>query len=70
MNILAQRMRELREERHIRQEDAAAALGLSMSSYCRYEYGKREPVAHVIAGLAQYYGVSADYLLGLKDDRT
>lgn len=66
---LAERMRELRKEKNLRQEDAAAELKLSMSAYCRYELGSREPTASVIVRMADYYGVSTDYLLGQSDQR-
>ena len=68
MEILAQRIKKLREEQHIKQTEAAKALNLSVSAYCRYEYGEREPMAPTIAGMARLFGVSADYLLGLKDE--
>lgn len=66
---LSERLRELRKEKGLRQEQAAVALDISMSSYCLYEQGKREPTASVIVRMADYYDVSADYLLGRKDDR-
>lgn len=69
MKILAQRIKMLREEQHIKQTDAAKALNLSISAYCRYEYGEREPMAPTIAAMARLFGVSADYLLGLKDEK-
>lgn len=65
---LPQRMKELRQERRWKQEEAAAALGLSMSAYCRYELGKREPTASVLGTMADTYGVSVDYLLGRTDN--
>ena len=67
--ILSQRLKELRMQKHLRQEDAADALGLSISSYCRYEYGKREPTASVLVRIADFYGVSLDYLMGRTDTR-
>ena len=66
---LAERMRELRKEKNLRQEDAAVELEISMSAYCRYELGSREPTASVIVRMADYYDVSADYLLGRSDKR-
>lgn len=66
---LAERMRELRKEKNLRQEDAAAKLDLSMSAYCRYELGSREPTASVIVRMADYYDVTTDYLLGRSNTR-
>ena len=39
-------------------------MGISFNSYCRYEKSEREPMAPTIAALADFFGVSADYLLG------
>jgi transcriptional regulator with XRE-family HTH domain len=69
MDRLAKRMRLLRKERNLRQEDAAKALGISLSAYCRYELDEREPMASLIVEMADYYGVSADFLLGRSDRR-
>ncbi len=68
-NKLPERMRELRKERRLRQEDIAAALKMSLSAYCRYEQGKREPTASVLESIADYYNVSVDYLLGRRNSR-
>ncbi len=66
---LAERLKELRKERNLRQEQVAVALDISMSAYCNYEQGKREPTASVLWRMADYYGVSVDYLLGRRDER-
>lgn len=66
---LAERMKMLRLEKNLRQEDAANALDMSMSTYCRYEYGQREPNASALWRMADFYGVTIDYLVGRSDDR-
>lgn len=66
---LSERMKELRMEKHLRQEDAASGLEISMSAYCRYEYGQREPTASVLIRMADFYGVTIDYLVGRTDAR-
>lgn len=66
---LAERLYVLRKERKLTQEDAAKGLGISMKSYCRYEKKEREPTASVLVQMAQFYNVSLDYLVGLKDER-
>lgn len=66
---LAERMKSLRMEKGLRQEDAAKELDISMSAYCRYEYGKREPNASVLWRMADFFGVSMDYLVGRSDER-
>lgn len=62
------RMRDLREDRDKTQREIAQVLGTSQTMYARYERGANElPIRHLVA-LCRYYGVSADYLLGLKDE--
>ena len=62
------RMRDLREDRDKTKQEIARVLGTSQTMYARYERGANElPIRHLIT-LCRYYGVSADYLLGLKDE--
>lgn len=65
--IIAIRLKELRTEKGISQEELAKATGLSSSSIARWELSQSEPTASAIITLANYFGESADYLLGLKD---
>lgn len=59
-------IRELREDRDLPQKELAHVLGTTQQVYSRYEKGENEiPVRHIIT-LCKYYGVSADYILGLK----
>ena len=59
-----QRLRDLREDRDLRQRDVAELLGISQTVYSRYERGFQSiPVAHLIK-LADFYGTSTDYILG------
>ena len=61
------RMRELREDHDLTQQQIAEYLGTSQTMVARYERGANEiPVRHVIA-LCKLYSVSADYFLGLKN---
>lgn len=58
------RLRDLREDHDKTQQDIADVLGTSQTMYARYERGANElPVRHLLK-LAEYYQVSADYLLG------
>ena len=66
---LAERMKELRLKKGLRQEDAAKELRISMSYYCRYEYGEREPNASILWRMADFYGVTIDYLVGRTDSK-
>lgn len=58
-------LKDLREDRDLKQEDIAEILKTSRSCYGQYERGVRPlPIAHLKI-LAKFYGVSADYILGL-----
>ena len=59
-----QRLRDLREDKDLRQEDVAEILGISQTVYSRYERGFQTiPEIHLLK-LADYYQVSTDYILG------
>ena len=55
----------LRQERGISQRQAANALGVSQALLSHYENGAREPGLDFVCRACDYYGVSADYVLGL-----
>ena len=58
-------LRELREDRDLKQADVAALLSTTQQVYSRYENGVNEmPIRH-LRTLCKYYRVSADYVLGL-----
>ena len=58
-------LRELREDRDLKQSTVARVLGTTQQVYSRYENGINEmPIRH-LRTLCDYYGVSADYVLGL-----
>ena len=69
MEEMSTRLLSLRKERNLKQTEVAEALGLSISPYCRYEYGQREPTVSVLIRMADFYGVSIDYLVGRNDVR-
>ncbi|MGN0793846.1 MAG: helix-turn-helix domain-containing protein [Aristaeellaceae bacterium] len=59
-------IRELREDRDLRQSDIAALLHTTQQVYSRYEKGINElPIRH-LRTLCQFYKVSADYILSLS----
>lgn len=63
------RLRDIREDHDLKQVDIAELLGIAQTVYSRYERGLQTiPLEHLIK-LAQYYNVSTDYLLGLKDKK-
>ena len=62
-------MRDLREDNDKTQQEIANVLGTSQTMYARYERGANELPIHHLLMLCKYYGVSADYFLGLSDKR-
>ena len=67
MANLYERIKILRKEKNLKQSDAAELLGISITSYCRYERGEREPDAPVLWRMADLFEVSIDYLIGRSD---
>ena len=68
MRITAERIKTLRNEKGIGQNFLAEELELSNASISYWENAKQEPSAQAIYKMAKYFGVSADYLLGIIDD--
>ena len=63
----AERIRTLRLDADLSQEDIAKILNIGQRTYCDYELGKtRIPVDSLIT-LAQFYHVSMDYICGISD---
>jgi transcriptional regulator with XRE-family HTH domain len=63
-----EKIKELRKEKGITQVELAKALGFSHSIVGFWESGERKPAFDAIIALAKFFEVSADYLLGLKED--
>lgn len=59
-----ERIRGLREDRDLKQEDIARILQTSQSYYAQYENGKRPIPFERIIIIAEFYGVSLDYIAG------
>ncbi len=64
---LAERLKSLRLEKNLKQEEVAKELKIAVRTYCRYEYGEREPNASVLWRMADFFGVTIDYLVGRAD---
>lgn len=62
---LGQRLKSLRKQHGLSQAEAGAAVGLTQTAYGRYEVGSRDPDTGTLAKLAQLFGVSVDYLMGV-----
>ena len=67
MEILAKRLIDLRTLKNVSRREVAARIGISERTYQRYENNERDPDAPVLKRLADYYDVSADYLIGRTD---
>ena len=63
------RIRELREDRDLKQKDIADYLHCTQVAYSRYELGTRDIPTEVLISLARYHNTSTDYILGLTDVR-
>ncbi|MBQ7364534.1 MAG: helix-turn-helix transcriptional regulator [Clostridia bacterium] len=60
-------MRDLREDHDKTQQQIADILGTSQTMYARYERGANELPIHHLITLCRYYGVTADYFLGMNE---
>jgi transcriptional regulator with XRE-family HTH domain len=67
--IISKRLKELRNEKKLKQTEVAEFLGMSISGYAGYEQGVRKIPVNLIVELSDYYGVTSDYLLGKTDIR-
>ena len=63
------RIRDLREDADLTQAQVGERLGLSQRTYAYYESGQRMIPPQVLVALADFYGVSVDYLLERTDRR-
>lgn len=64
MKDLREKIRDLREDRDLKQKVVAAHLDISQQTYSNYERGRRDIPTWAVVALANYYQVSTDYLLG------
>lgn len=67
--MLGNRIKILREEKGLKQEELAKIMSVSPSTIGMYEINKREPNNELILKLSEYFNVSTDYLLGKSDVR-
>lgn len=67
MEVLAKRVKWLRERKRLGQKEVAAEIGLSLSGYQKIEYNERDPKLEVLINLTEFFKVSSDFLLGLSD---
>ncbi len=68
MQTFMEKVRGLREDNDLTQQQIANVLGTSQTMYARYERGANEmPIRHLVS-LCKFYNVSADYFLGTAPD--
>jgi len=60
----ADKLKECRKNINKTQREVAIGLGMTEGGYKNYELGKREPNHEITVKIANYFGVSTDYLLG------
>lgn len=63
------RIRNLREDNDLHQEELAKLLHCTQACYSNYENGKGDIPTEVLSALADFYNVSTDYLLGRTNER-
>ena len=61
---MTNRIKDLREDRDLRQSDLARATGIDQRTISNYETGKTSPDAYALIKLADFFDVSIDYLVG------
>lgn len=65
--VYSQRIKDLREDKDLKQKDIAQILGTTQQYYGQYEIGKRQlPIEH-LKKLCIFYNVTADYIIGLTN---
>jgi len=67
-NEVGKRLKEARNEAGYTQKQVAEKMGTVQSAYIKYELGKLELDYEKLVFLCKLYDVSADYILGLKDE--
>ena len=70
LDYFGDRLKTLRKERGITQQELADAIGISKGGLCYYENTNRAPDITVLEKFADYFKVSADYLLGRTNAQT
>ena len=63
------RIRDMRVDRGLSQEEIGDILGVKQNTYSQYEIGVLNYPLDVVIKLAEFYGTSVDYLLGLTDEK-
>ena len=67
MSVFSERLLQLRKSKGMSQTALAKEIGVSSRIYQEYEYGKSEPKMSNLVSIADFFGVSMDYLSGRTD---
>jgi transcriptional regulator with XRE-family HTH domain len=70
MALFKERLRQLRKEHNLTQKQLAVEIGASERGIQHYELGERGPTHEAILKFSRFFHVSADWLLGISDDKT
>ena len=65
-----ERMRALREDKDLKQKDVALIINKSQQGYSHIEEGRAELKIDDLIKLCKFYGVTADYFIGLSDNKS
>ena len=68
IKMISNRLRDLRDDKDLKQKDLANYLNCSQVAYSHYELGKRDIPTDVLIALAKFYNTTTDYILGFTDD--
>ena len=68
MNFIMLRLKDLREDHDLKQEEIAKILNISQTNYSKYELEKVNIPISALIVLADFYNTSIDYLIGLTDE--
>lgn len=69
MSVYRKRMRDVREDNDIKQSEIAKLLNKSQQGYSHIESGRAELKIDDLVKLCRFYDISADYLIGLSDEK-
>ena len=67
-DTMYKRLRDLREDRDLKQRQIAELLSVGQTTYSRYESGELDIPSAALIKLADFYDVSVDYILGRVDE--
>ena len=67
MTLFSKRLKELREEAGLTQQELGNSLNLTKSAICGYEKGNRTAPLEMLIAIANYFKVDLDYLVGTEN---